>query len=404
MEEMKTQTIGGKTFEIVDAKAREDLANLRKEGLGGEPGATFTPAVSEDGTLSWTNDRELANPAPVNIMGPQGGPGPVGPAPVKGVDYWTPEDQAAIEDYLDNAMAERAGLMVNFSVKAYASEEELQAATPASNTIGVVTDTAISKSVLAPTEPDNPPAGMVWIKTAATGKEIATLAAAGLEFGMVYVISAYQYIADAWAKLTAKSYQGGVWVGWARLPDEYQEVEYIQTTGTQWIDTGIIPTENVYQVSTKVVTTVTEQNIILLGTGSNPYYHLTPYANKWYIGQSGGEGGFGSYPATVGAEYEIDFNNADHAVIINGVVLCSGKTYTSGASIKMARRATMSSASGGKFKYYYFRVVNNSTSQVLMDLVPCYRRADSVAGMYDLVGGRFFTNAGTGTFIVGGDV
>lgn len=72
MEEMRTQTIGGKTFEIVDAKARETLEQLQKGGTGGGSGATFTPAVSEDGTLSWTNDKGLDNPEPVNIKGPQG--------------------------------------------------------------------------------------------------------------------------------------------------------------------------------------------------------------------------------------------------------------------------------------------------------------------------------------------
>ena len=38
-------------------------------GADGEDGATFTPAVAADGTLSWTNDKGLANPAPVNIAG-----------------------------------------------------------------------------------------------------------------------------------------------------------------------------------------------------------------------------------------------------------------------------------------------------------------------------------------------
>ena len=41
-------------------------------------GATFTPAVSAAGVLSWTNDKGLANPASVNIMGPQGPAGATG--------------------------------------------------------------------------------------------------------------------------------------------------------------------------------------------------------------------------------------------------------------------------------------------------------------------------------------
>lgn len=44
-------------------------------GTDGEDGATFTPSVSSDGILSWTNDKGLSNPASVNIKGPKGDPG-----------------------------------------------------------------------------------------------------------------------------------------------------------------------------------------------------------------------------------------------------------------------------------------------------------------------------------------
>ena len=46
--------------------------------------ATFTPSVSADGTLSWTNNKGLINPEPVNIKGPQGDTGPQGPAGATG--------------------------------------------------------------------------------------------------------------------------------------------------------------------------------------------------------------------------------------------------------------------------------------------------------------------------------
>ncbi len=42
------------------------------EGAPGINGVTFTPSVSDDGTLSWTNDGGLENPAPVNIKGADG--------------------------------------------------------------------------------------------------------------------------------------------------------------------------------------------------------------------------------------------------------------------------------------------------------------------------------------------
>lgn len=51
----------------------------------GENGATFTPSVSEDGTLSWTNDKGLPNPDPVNIRGPQGEQGKQGVQGIRGL-------------------------------------------------------------------------------------------------------------------------------------------------------------------------------------------------------------------------------------------------------------------------------------------------------------------------------
>ncbi len=42
------------------------------DGVPGENGATFTPAVSAEGILNWTNDKGLPNPEPVDIKGPPG--------------------------------------------------------------------------------------------------------------------------------------------------------------------------------------------------------------------------------------------------------------------------------------------------------------------------------------------
>lgn len=56
-------------------------------GQSGEPGAagtTFTPAVSDSGVLSWTNDGGKENPASVSIKGPQGEPGQTGPTGPQG--------------------------------------------------------------------------------------------------------------------------------------------------------------------------------------------------------------------------------------------------------------------------------------------------------------------------------
>lgn len=64
----------------------------------GDSGATFTPSVSADGVISWTNDKGLANPSPVNIKGSPGY------TPQKGTDYWNAADIAEIKSYVDDAI------------------------------------------------------------------------------------------------------------------------------------------------------------------------------------------------------------------------------------------------------------------------------------------------------------
>ena len=53
-------------------------------GPAGSNGTTFTPSVSSEGVISWTNDGGLANPSPVNIKGPTGATGPAGAAGATG--------------------------------------------------------------------------------------------------------------------------------------------------------------------------------------------------------------------------------------------------------------------------------------------------------------------------------
>lgn len=45
------------------------------DGAAGKNGVTFTPSMSDDGDLSWTNDGGKANPQTVNLKGPKGDTG-----------------------------------------------------------------------------------------------------------------------------------------------------------------------------------------------------------------------------------------------------------------------------------------------------------------------------------------
>lgn len=76
-----TDKTGTTTAEIKNGKdgAPGKAGTNGKDGAPGADGTTFTPSVSAAGVLSWTNDGGKANPAPVNLKGPQGETGPTGP-------------------------------------------------------------------------------------------------------------------------------------------------------------------------------------------------------------------------------------------------------------------------------------------------------------------------------------
>lgn len=46
-------------------------------------------------------------PGPQGPQGPQGPEGKPGETPVRGVDYWTEEDTAAIKDYIDDVILQK---------------------------------------------------------------------------------------------------------------------------------------------------------------------------------------------------------------------------------------------------------------------------------------------------------
>lgn len=66
-------------------KLEQGVSN-EQVGPSGADGATFTPSVSSDGVLSFTNDGGLPNPEPVNIKGPPGEDGADGAPGVAGTD------------------------------------------------------------------------------------------------------------------------------------------------------------------------------------------------------------------------------------------------------------------------------------------------------------------------------
>ena len=98
-------------------------------------------------------------------------------------------------------------------------------------------------------------------------------------------------------------------------------------------------------------------------------------------------------------------NEIHEATIKNGSVVFDGTTYetpTQGSALPSSTKLSICANSTGtipaRARIYSVKVTKDGV--VKAEFVPA-RNSSDVVGMYDLVRGQFFTNAGTGTFVAG---
>lgn len=216
-------------------------------------------------------------------------------------------------------------------------------------------------------------------------------------------------LSDA-VRTLADGYGGGGGVKPVPLPSAYQQVEYIENTSTSYINTG-------YEMTSDV----TEQSVQCFGRPSSASSIFGAERNSTYSGVLWTASG-----STVATNL---FIGSTKNVISETLQL--GLWHTVTVKTTSATRGSFTvdgyersfTYSGGQLKGYpIFLFANNSGGQLqnckiriarfqitdggvkVRDLVACYRKADDVIGMYDLVNDAFYTNAGTGTFTKGGDI
>lgn len=191
----------------------------------------------------------------------------------------------------------------------------------------------------------------------------------------------------------------------------YQRVEYLESSGTQYIDTGISPP----QLGDRFLYHIE----IMWQTRSNRQLMGAQNINFWGLNSSGK---YESYNATVYKGSTTSFDVVEFVM-----VKASGKTYRRFSYINQALSTTSTSSTtafstnnicffgildttGQELDTRYpcsckirsFKIFNDQTGDVYYDAVPV--RVGQVVYMYDRVSGQLFGNAGTGDFTIGPDV
>ena len=194
-----------------------------------------------------------------------------------------------------------------------------------------------------------------------------------------------------------------------KLPSEYQRLEYIESTGTQYIDTGINTNTTTSRYETKINPSSVSGTIGIFGTRNdssanqdsmNAFIIDGAFRLDWLYGA------MGSFVRNISSNTDYTISITRGLATINNVDYTSGET-TSIDSLYTFYIGNLNNAGlvySKRFsgKIYYSKLYNNNI--LVFDGVPCYRKSDNEIGMYDLVSNTFFTNAGTGTFIKGDNI
>ena len=194
------------------------------------------------------------------------------------------------------------------------------------------------------------------------------------------------------------------------LPSTYSPIEYLQFTGTQYIDTGAIVDSNTgFDITFEV----------LNGQSSSPYYNLFGVRGNDSSGgtsetqnffridtipvdsNSGTEFKYGStvYNSGITNTSKINIKLVNKVYTKpNGSTITLNGNITSGLSMYIGCINKAGEAYGNKasMKLYRFKIYSSST--LAHDFIPVQRVSDKVLGLYDLKTSTFKTNLGSGVF------
>ena len=187
------------------------------------------------------------------------------------------------------------------------------------------------------------------------------------------------------------------------LPSGYTQLEYIQSGGTQYIDTKFKPK------STSRV--VMDFEFLKNGTASPFMSRDTSGGNINMFGVFNISGRLRSDFGTERSYFPTDLSplqkmtyerNKNVCTIALETVTNTASTFT--ATYPMFLMASNDSGSAAYFstgKLYSCAIYDNGT--LVRDFVPC-KNASGAVGLYDTVNGQFYANAGTGTFTAGPEI
>ena len=185
----------------------------------------------------------------------------------------------------------------------------------------------------------------------------------------------------------------------ATLPEGYTQLEYIESSGAQWIDSGFTPDQDTRIIyDCERLSTVSAEHFFGVRTGN-----AAKEAFCFYIYNSGWRYAYNNYVAAgngpLTGRYVFDANK--NVMTINGSLTLKStyaKFEASATATLFSMRSVNSGISYGSHKLFSCQIYNNGT--LTRNFIPC-KNAGGAVGLYDLIGQKFYGNAGSGSFAAG---
>lgn len=191
------------------------------------------------------------------------------------------------------------------------------------------------------------------------------------------------------------------------LPKEYRRVEYIKSSGAQWIDTGVVISEG---SCLEVVCQGSETIGYICGAGDSYYIHMFSGGDgNVYTARVLSQGIYSTVSQYEKATLILDIYNKQFKA--NGTVyatITATGTYPNLSSYLFGLHKTNNS---NFFVGKVFSYLMKDNDVPVRNFIPCVRISDNKPGMYDLCGSigaktgtSFYVNEGTGADFTWGEL
>ena len=193
------------------------------------------------------------------------------------------------------------------------------------------------------------------------------------------------------------------------LPEGYTAVNYLQSSGAQWIEMGVAPNQNTKAVLKIKIDKFTDNGASLIGsrTDANPnnqfMTYLDGYGGTRFLFRMDGQPQAISWTGlTTDKIYTVTLSGTEMKAELEDGTTVFSKTFsvsdfTSTVTMALFRAKGVG---GTYFQGRIYSCKHYSGDELIQDFVPCLD-AEGVPCMYDLISKTAFYNQGTGSFTWG---